>query len=353
VDADVVMRKDGGNLPAMTVDNLVEQVQLIQGAMKKVMKRGEHYGVIPGTTKPTLLKPGAQKLCTLFRLAPRIKSKTWTEHHKEHRTCEIVVELIHITTGDFCGEGIGVCSTLEKRYRYMSEQRNCPECGVIGAIIKGKVEYGGGWLCWKKKGGCDAKWDDNDPVIADQKVGIVEREDLADLWNTIAKMAMKRAVGDAVLTATAASDIFTQDIGDREGDPDKKGEAKTSRPQAASADEPSRASPGVSVGGGGSPPKKASKLSIKKLYASAGNLINDRDFVHWLAWMGFYSGADNPTKELDLVSIDDLDQKQVSEIIDLVLDSDKGPKWADEFENYKTADEVGEGTTAELGATPF
>jgi hypothetical protein len=34
----------------------------------------------------------------------------------------------------------------------------CPSCGVVGAIIKGKPEYGGGWLCFGKKGGCGAKF---------------------------------------------------------------------------------------------------------------------------------------------------------------------------------------------------
>jgi hypothetical protein len=40
------------------------------------------------------------------------------------------------------------------------------------------------------------------------------RTEPADLANTILKMAKKRALIDAVLTATAASDIFTQDIED-------------------------------------------------------------------------------------------------------------------------------------------
>ena len=37
----------------------------------------------------------------------------------------------------------------------------CPECGQP-TIIKGKEEFGGGWLCWKKEGisgGCGAKFD--------------------------------------------------------------------------------------------------------------------------------------------------------------------------------------------------
>jgi hypothetical protein len=36
--------------------------------------------------------------------------------------------------------------------------RACPVCAVVGSIIKGKAEYGGGWLCWKNKGGCGTKW---------------------------------------------------------------------------------------------------------------------------------------------------------------------------------------------------
>jgi hypothetical protein len=40
----------------------------------------------------------------------------------------------------------------------------------------------------------------------------VENEDIADVFNTVLKMGKKRAFVDAVLSATAASDIFTQDI---------------------------------------------------------------------------------------------------------------------------------------------
>ena len=34
------------------------------------MQQGIDYGTIPGTKKPTLLKPGAEKLCRLFNLRP-------------------------------------------------------------------------------------------------------------------------------------------------------------------------------------------------------------------------------------------------------------------------------------------
>ena len=42
----------------------------------------------------------------------------------------------------------------------------------------------------------------------------VEHDNPADYYNTVLKMAKKRAHVDAVLTATAASDIFTQDVED-------------------------------------------------------------------------------------------------------------------------------------------
>lgn len=34
----------------------------------------------------------------------------------------------------------------------------CPACGTVGAIIVGKPEFGGGWLCFRRKGGCGAKF---------------------------------------------------------------------------------------------------------------------------------------------------------------------------------------------------
>ena len=40
----------------------------------------------------------------------------------------------------------------------------------------------------------------------------VEHDNPADHYNTVLKMAKKRALVDAVLTSTAASDIFTQDL---------------------------------------------------------------------------------------------------------------------------------------------
>lgn len=50
--------------------------------------------------------------------------------------------------------------------RVESTRNACPKCGKVKPVIKGKEEYGGGWVCFKKKGGCGATWHDNEPDSA-------------------------------------------------------------------------------------------------------------------------------------------------------------------------------------------
>ena len=205
----VIENKDFAPLTAMEIK---AQVQLIQEVMQAVMQEGFHYGVIPGTEKPTLLKPGAEKLTTTFRLAPLLHVEA-RDLENRHREYQVRCTLVHIPTGRVYGEGVGSCSTLEGRYRYRIAERTCPHCGRA-TIIKGKAEYGGGWICFQRKGGCGAKFADQDSAIISQSVGRVENPDIAETYNTVLKMAKKRALIDATLTTTAASDIFTQDLDD-------------------------------------------------------------------------------------------------------------------------------------------
>jgi hypothetical protein len=208
--ADDTARVVAGQQFEMTVDELVGQIDKLQDAMRRAMRDGEHYGVIPGTNKPTLLKPGAEKLCLLFRLAPTY-DVTRREFDGGHIEYEVVCSLRHISTSNLIASGVGLCTTMETRYRYRKGSHACPHCAE-SAIIKGKEEYGGGWLCWKKKDGCGAKFPDGAFNLDDLRS--VENPDLADTYNTVLKMAKKRAHVDATLTATAASDIFTQDLED-------------------------------------------------------------------------------------------------------------------------------------------
>lgn len=59
---------------ALSIEEITGQVQLIQQVMSRVMHDGEHFGKVPGCgDKPTLLKPGAEKLAMTFRFAPSLR----------------------------------------------------------------------------------------------------------------------------------------------------------------------------------------------------------------------------------------------------------------------------------------
>lgn len=197
----------------MTVQSIVDRKRKIVEVMSAVMTDGEHYGKIPGCgDKPTLYKAGAEVLATTFGLAPSfvVIEVNMANGHREYR---ITCTLRHIATGAVLGEGVGVCTTMESKYRWRQGQKECPSCGKA-AIIKGKAEYGGGWLCFPKKDGCGQKWKDGAKEIEGQDSGRVENPDIADVYNTVLKIAKKRAQVDCTLTAVGASDLLAQDLED-------------------------------------------------------------------------------------------------------------------------------------------
>ena len=199
---------------AMSVQQVLGQVALIQQIMAAAMQDGEHYGRIPGCgDKPTLLKPGAEKLCLTFRLAPtyELDERQMDRAHREYR---VQCTLSSILTGAFLGQGVGTCSTMEAKYRFRQGAAEPTDNPVPRAYwdlrgedpAKSQELIGGKGFTVKKvdgKGWMIAKGGEK-----------VENDNPADNYNTVLKMAKKRALVDAVLTATAASDIFTQDLED-------------------------------------------------------------------------------------------------------------------------------------------
>lgn len=205
------------------------------------MVEGEDYGQIPGTPKPTLYKPGADKLCELYGLTDSYRIIDRIVDF-DRGLFDYEIECTLSRDGQPIATGLGSCSSFEGKYRWRDSKYKCPACGKE-TIIKGKEEWGGGWVCFKKKGGCGAKFEAGDPQIEGQEMGQVENEDIATLKNTILKMAKKRSKVDATLAATRSSGVFTQDIGDSEGKgktapapppqmPQRKSESQT-QPQAA------------------------------------------------------------------------------------------------------------------------
>ena len=183
---------------SMTVAQMRDQVNLIQEAMKEVMKPDVHYGSIPGCgDKAALLKPGAEKLCLLFRLAAsfNIEQKDLPNSHREYSIrCTLTTR-----DGEIVGEGIGVCSTMENKFRYRWDNTDKQVPSDYWTSRDKKLLGGDGYMP-RKVGG---KW-----FIFHRE----EHDNPADYYNTCAKMAKKRAHVDATLTTTAASDIFEQDI---------------------------------------------------------------------------------------------------------------------------------------------
>lgn len=191
----------------------IEAINRFQALVRRELKKGHDYGVIPGTKKPTLLKPGAEKITKLMLMADTyevIRQEDWA---KGFFAYEVTCILTSLETGKVFSTGLGSCNSMEANYRWREQARKCPHCEQE-AIIKGKAEYGGGWLCFAKKGGCGAKWPDGAQEIEGQRTGRIPNEDIYSQVNTLLKMAKKRALVDAALSAGRLSDLFTQDMED-------------------------------------------------------------------------------------------------------------------------------------------
>src|SRR3989304_2733984 len=96
------------------VEDVIAQVQKIQAVMERVMKSGEHYGIIPGTQKPTLLKPGAEKLLLTFRFDPQYESAE--TYDGKHLTVKRRCTVYQARGGPPRGCGARWSSTKESKY---------------------------------------------------------------------------------------------------------------------------------------------------------------------------------------------------------------------------------------------
>jgi hypothetical protein len=205
-------------MPAMTIESAVERYQQVTEFVSRVLRKDVDYGVIPGTEKRTLLKPGAEKLTTFFGLSTRFqlleRVEDWTGDSHGGEPFFYYLYRCQLYRGDaLIAEADASCNSRETKYRWREAKRVCPACGVA-AIIKGREEWGGGWVCHRKQGGCGAKYPDGDQAIEGQQTGRVFNADIADQVNTIQKISQKRSLVAAVLIAVNASEFFTQDVED-------------------------------------------------------------------------------------------------------------------------------------------
>ncbi len=233
--------------PVMSTEDLVAREQAINYLVENIMREGIDYGWVPGTkpkepakpgeyqAKPTLFKSGAERACAFFGYVPEFLAEKqieeWTADEYGEPLFYYVFRCTLSKDGQAIGQGIGSASTWESKYRYRNGERTCPACGKA-AIIKGREEYGGGYVCFGKKGGCGAKFGDNDRSIIDQVVGRIPNTDVADVINTVQKMAQKRSYVAATLTATGLSGRFTQDMEDMPALPETAEQRNTKAEQA-------------------------------------------------------------------------------------------------------------------------
>jgi len=207
-----------GEMPIISVAQAVDRYNQMVEFVRTIMKEGIDYGIIPGVNKPSLWKPGAEKLCTFFGLRPLFQEvhviEDWNgavSNGEPFFYYKVKCQLMR--DGVLISECLGSCNSFEEKYRFRKASRTCPQCGKE-TIIKGKVEYGGGFVCFAKKGGCGYKYQDNDPRITSQEIGKVKNEQVFDLVNTILKQAEKRAFVGATLLGVNGSEFFTQDVED-------------------------------------------------------------------------------------------------------------------------------------------
>lgn len=142
-----------------------------QAVVQKTLKQNHDYGIIPGTPKPTLLKPGAEKILMLMGLRSEFEIADSTRDFEvgffQYQVrCKLFRGDILVT------EGLGSCNTKEAKY---------------------------------------------------------VKQNAFSIDNTVLKMAKKRALVDATLLVASLSEIFTQDIEDMdlEGNAPNRGEQRT------------------------------------------------------------------------------------------------------------------------------
>lgn len=174
--------------------------QLVEAQFKdeKAQDYGDgDFGIIPGTKKKVLLKPGAEKLLQLFNLGARFKLvNKEVDKDMNFAMYEYECEIFSRRTGNVISTCIGTTNSQEKKWKSRT--------------------------VWEKgEGGRSKSRQEETPIF--------------DVLNTLSKMAQKRALIGATILATAASDFFTQDLEPEETERPKEKDVTPKEPVKAEA----------------------------------------------------------------------------------------------------------------------
>lgn len=156
--------------------------------IKSVLTHGVDYGTIPGVKKPTLLKPGAEKIVLGFGCA--FGEPAIIEREIDHDRPVIWYKQKKVWNNAHRGD---------KSFRW--EKESGESVGLYRYVVRVDVIDGTGAVRGSGVGSCSS-----------MESKYIDRP--RDSENTILKMATKRARADAVLTTFGLSEQFTQDVED-------------------------------------------------------------------------------------------------------------------------------------------
>lgn len=200
------------------------QVDALAKLLQTVLKKDVDYGTVPGTKRPTLYKPGAEKVLKMMDVFPDPIIEdlsippTPEDPLPEVRYRIKVIGYKYAPDGEkvFIGGGVGEASSNEEKYRWRA------------AVCKEEFEETPDHLRrekWRKT------WNNQQGKYDYWKAKQI-RTEVADVANTILKMGKKRGMVDLAITVSGGSEFWTQDVEDmpeeiRGGGENARGEADT------------------------------------------------------------------------------------------------------------------------------
>lgn len=190
--------------PVMTAESFIANHKQLSDLISAALKQNEDYGVISGTGKPVLLKPGAERLCRAYGLTTTYDIVTQEVDHDR---------------------AVSYVKEWRDRGRIMREERT--SSGLYRYVVRCRLTARDGSVYGDALASCSS--------MESKYIGRPR-----DVENTILKMGCKRALVAATLNAFGLSNRFTQDVGDDEIDVPTT-PAATKQPRKPS---PSRRSPG-------------------------------------------------------------------------------------------------------------
>lgn len=175
------------------VSETLKKVKSLQATLKNILVNNHDYGTIPGCgDKPTLLKPGAEKILMAMGLTSNYELIEHTEDFRDKGFFAYTVKCVLLKNGIKITEGLGHANSKEKKWAKEFVYEKDLDLGADKELLKKKKFNGNNGTFYKYEVDADAN----------------------SKANTILKMAKKRAQIDAVLTVASLSEIFTQDFDD-------------------------------------------------------------------------------------------------------------------------------------------